>query len=140
MKFFIFLSACISLLIFAFYTPLKPDLTKLRGEYCIYSREDITDPLVSRKINYGIGYIYYCDSNDAAKLRKSFTSVDGESIIVKNTTPDTILRTLALQETYQSNDGIYKTIYAKNSRLGSVQIAVRAADIAVGWPVVLGSY
>jgi hypothetical protein len=140
-KFFIYVSVCLCLLIYAAAVPLKPQLYYYGGEYCIYSRDNVVSPLISRRVDFGLGYIYYCDSANAEKLRVKFKNIDGESIVIKDKIKyESILQKFALHKTDETFDGIYKTIYAKNERYGTVQIVVRANDIVVGYPAILGSY
>jgi hypothetical protein len=141
MKFFIYASVCLSLIVYAVTVPIKPQLWDYRGEYCIYSREDVRSPLIHRRVDSGLGYIYYCGNGDAKALREKFGKIDGESIIITDDIKyEQILQKFALQKKSESRDGIYHTIYAQNSRYGSVQIVVRKDDIVVGFPVIIGSY
>jgi hypothetical protein len=140
-KFFIYISICLCLIIYAVAIPFRPQLYYYEGEYCIYSRDDVASPLISRRVNFGLGFIYYCDSQNAPKLRGKFNSIDGESIVIKGKIKyDSILQKFALHKTGEDFDGIYHTIYAKNERYGTVQIVVRGDDVVVGYPAILGSY
>jgi hypothetical protein len=121
--------------------PIKPQLWTYDGEYCIYSRDNVESTLISRRVSSGLGYIYYCDSANAVKLRRKFKSIDGESIVITNEiNAEQVLQKFALHKVSDSFDGIYRIITAKNERCGTVQIVVRRNDIVVGFPVILGSY
>jgi hypothetical protein len=129
------------LIIYAVALPVKPALYEYSGEYCIYSRENVRSPLISRRVNSGLGFIYHCDSKKAQKLRGKFKSIDGESIVITDSIKyESILQRFALHIREEINDGIYHTIYAGNERYGTVQIVVRKNDIVVGYPAILGSY
>jgi hypothetical protein len=140
-KFFIYISVCLCLLIYALAAPIRPQLYYYDGEYCVYSRDDVASPLISRRVGYGSGYIYYCRSENAEELRRKFRRIDGESVVIRDKIKyESILQKFALHKTGESFDGICQTIYAQNERYGTVQIVVRPNDIVVGYPVILGSY
>ncbi|MDR0383905.1 MAG: hypothetical protein LBH47_01105 [Christensenellaceae bacterium] len=128
MRFFVYFSICISLLFFSFIVPFNIE----NEEHHIYTREDVD--YNGRKVNYGLGYIYY----DADY--HLFKKIDGESFVIKGQTVQNILFSLSLYKTSENFDGIYYTVYAQNSKLGLVQIVDREEDIVIGFPAILGSY
>ena len=160
-KFFLYISLCVSLIYYSFATIENPRLEVLGvGEYCIYSTQEVVSEFITKRIETGIGYIYYCSSDAAEKVRALFNKIDGESIklYIENhgrqwqSQLDDILQKLdyhyhKISETY---DGIIRIYYAYSNRVKdfinigkdkiNLQIAQRGDVIVIGWPVILGSY
>jgi len=118
------------------------------GEFRIYSRQDITSPLVTNRIAIATGFIYTTHSDNAAELRAKFTHSDGESITL--TQPQTarqILSQLGHHQVSQHTSAIMTTTYAHNNRHRkfvtsgqnriNLQIIERDGVTTVGWPVIL---
>ena len=151
MKLPIYLALCVSLIYYTTATVSNPCLETLgEGEYCIYSTQAITSPLVTKRNDLGFSYIYYCDSGDAARLRSLFDSIDGESITLTNTNASSVLAKLHYQEVSQLTLGETQLIYAYSPRGKSfimdnntkinLQIVITGGITTVGWPVILGSF
>jgi len=152
-KLCIFIAVCISLVFFSVNTSYNPQLEKLgSGEYQIYSTETVTSPLITKVINLGFSYIYHTDTNNAADLRKLFTYIDGESIILtdSNLTAEHVLLILNYHPISAWQNGELVSTYAYSIRSKNfitndnkkinLQIAQNGNILTVGWPVILGSW
>ena len=154
-KFFPYIALCICLIYVSFASQTNPALEVLgQGEYCIYSSNDISNKpsataLITKRINSGIGYIYYCKSSNATTLRPLFTKIDGESLTLNNTklSARTILNRLkynSITSDIEGNTYGYSNrgkAYIKNGKAKiNLQISIRNNTTTVGWPVILGSY
>jgi len=142
-KFPLYLALCISLVYYSLATATNPHLEILgEGEYAIYSREDIASSLITRKVNSGIGFIYYTDSSNASTLREKFDSIDGESIVLSGVTAKEVFKKLGYQEVSPGYgySPRAKSFIKVNGQKISLQVVERGNTTVVGWPVVLGSY
>jgi|GEM_PF-1112488 len=152
-KFILYLTLCVCLIFIGLNNVGEPPLEVLgSGEYCIYSRDAVESPLIEKRIDSGIGFMYYCKSSDAAKLRPLFTVIDGESITLENYSAAKVFKILnykKISSSYivESAGGIYYGYSNKGLSFityGSVkinlQVAVRGSVTTVGWPVILGGY
>jgi hypothetical protein len=151
MKFCIFAAACVCLIYYSLTVHTNPTLESLgAGEYTIYSRENVQSNLVTRRIDTGLGFMYFTHSQNAAALRALFRNIDGESITLTNINARTILKKLNYSRVSTSFDGIMQITYAysnrghqfitvNNSRV-NLQIAETHNRVTVGWPVILGTF
>ena len=146
-KFPLYIALCVALIYYSVATVENPRLEVLGGgEYAIYSREDVGSSLVSRRVSSGIGFIYYCDSGNAAALREKFTHIDGESITLPGASAPQIIHKLGYQQVSRSGDIYYayspraKEFIKSGGKKINLQIAERNGSTVVGWPVILGSY
>ena len=154
-KFFLYIALCVCLIYVNFANQRDPALEILgQGEYCIYSRDNILlNPtavdLIIKRIESGIGYIYYCKSQDAKTLRPLFFKIDGESLSLCNTSQsaNTILRKLKYKAVSSDISGnLYgysdygKTFVKNGNKKINLQISIRNNTTTIGWPVILGSY
>jgi hypothetical protein len=152
MKFCLFVTVCVCLIFHSSVTMTNPKLEILgHGEYCIYSREDVVSPLISRKVQTGLGFMYFTDSKNAASLRALFNHIDGESITLSsNKSTQVILRKLNYHKVSSDNIGGLHIIYAysrhapdfikNDNRRINLQIAEHNGTVTIGWPVILGTY
>jgi len=154
MRLAFFITLCVCLVYYSGAMPYTPPLETLGGgEYCIYSSEFINSPLVTKRINTGFSYIYYCAPSDAAALRKAFSKIDGESVVISGVTPSTAAKILSrlkyriVSVTASDECKIYyayspraKTYITDGGRRINLQVCYRDGSLAVGWPVILGSY
>jgi len=148
-KFLIFTGACVALIFYHFAALDNPRLETLGpGQFRIYSREDITSPLIYNRISIATGFIYVTCSTNAPQLRQKFTHIDGESITLS--TPKTarqVLSQLGHHKVEQHISSVMTTTYAHSNRArafitsGSnrinLQIIERDGVTTVGWPVIL---
>ena len=147
-KFFLYIALCISLIYVSLTDLHDPHLEVLGfGTYCIYSKEKISSPLVINCIDSGIGYIYYCESSNAAALRTKFNKIDGESISIQNISAERILKKLNYKKICSDTSGnLYgysgrgRTFIKNGNTRINLQISTRSEITTVGWPVILGSY
>ena len=143
----LYIALCVALIYYSAATAGNPALEILGGgEYAIYSREDVASPLITRRISSGIGYIYYCESSDAAMLRQKFTHIDGESITLNNKSAGEVFRALNYRHVSGSGGIFYgysprglEFIKSGGAKI-NLQIAERNGTTVVGWPVILGGY
>jgi len=142
-KFFLYIPFCICLIYVSFVNTHDPALEVLgAGEYCIYSRDVVTSNLITKRIDSGIGYIYYCDSSDAAALRPLFKKIDGESIILENCSMQRVYKILNYKKVgshYGYSNRGRAFIKDGNTKI-NLQVVQRGDVTVVGWPVILGSY
>lgn len=151
-KFWLYLSLCVSLVFYSLSVDSNPKLEQLgEGELCIYSTQDVHSRLIKRRVETGLGYIYYIESSDAAKVRAMFSYIDGESITLNGQkTAQAILAKLGYTKTSSSYDGIMDIVYGysascntyilQDNKKINLQVATRDGRVTVGWPVILGSY
>ena len=151
-KLCIYLALCTSLVFFNFATLCNPQLESLgAGTFRIYSREDISSPLVQNRISIATGFIYIACSNDAAELRAKFTHIDGESLTLDTPVPtQQILQILGYRAVESLQIGSLHITYAYSSNAlafvthndmrVNLQIAQRNNQTTVGWPVILSSH
>lgn len=151
-KFWLYIALCLSLIFYSYSTNTNPKLEVLgAGELSIYSRQDVESALIKRRVETGLGFIYYIERRDAEEVRSLFTQIDGESIALGDgVSAQSILAKLGYKIVSTSNDGVMQVTYAYSARDSSfilsgeqkinLQIAERNGIVTVGWPVILGSY
>ena len=142
-KFFLYIALCVCFIYASFVNLRDPALEVLgRGEYCIYSRDVVTSPLITKTLNSGIGFIYYCESTDAKQLRKLFTKIDGESLTLEDFSTHLVFKKLNYKKVipgygYSARG---KTFIKNGKSKINLQVVARDNVVIVGWPVILGSY
>jgi len=144
MKISLYITLCVCLIIASIY---RDDHVKLEtlgsGEFAIYSTQDIQSPLVDRRIQTGLGFIYFTHSSNANQLRQKFTQIDGESIrLDRPKTSSQIFRLLNFQKlcnNYGFSNKMPVHITANGQRI-NLQVSNRNGVTTVGWPVILGSF
>ena len=145
----LYIAFCVALIFVSLSTPYSPRLEMLgSGEFAIYSREYVMSPLVTRRIESGLGFIYFTHSANAQRLRAKFTHIDGESITLDHHKPTRdILRKLGYRSVASNKPNIYygfssrATVFIRNGNTRiNLQIAQRNGVTTVGWPVILGSF
>lgn len=146
-KLILYITACLCLIYTSLTDVQNPRLEILgSGEYCFYSRDQINSSLITKKIDSGIGFIYYCDSSNAGVLRPLFEKIDGESITLKKTSPTKILKLLNYNKVSSTSEVYYgysnrgKAFIKNGNTKINIQISSRDGITTVGWPVILGSY
>jgi len=150
-KLCIFVATCACLVFFSIAGAVNPSLENLgSGEYCFYSTEIVSSVYITNTTDLGFSYIYHCNSINAAKVRKLFTQIDGESITLKDKSARTVMQKLGYRFVSQSRISDVVSVYAYSPRGEAyiqsggqkinLQIAVNGRTTTVGWPVILGSY
>ena len=117
------------------------------GEYCFYSTDNVNGKQITRKIQNGAGYIYYCDGENAGGLRTLFTNIDGESIALQNINTARVFKILNYKRVSADTHGnIYgysnrgRAYIRSGNKKINLQVSVRGDIVTVGWPVILGGY
>jgi hypothetical protein len=147
----LFITIATCLVFFSIAGAVNPQLETLgHGEFRFYSTDAVSSPYITKTVNLGFSYIYYCDSRDATKVRALFTRIDGESITLKGKSARAITQKLGYRVVSESRISNVVSVYAYSPRgqayLQSggqkinLQIAVSGQTTTVGWPVILGSY
>jgi len=146
-KFPLYIALCVALIYYSFAAASNPQLETLgEGEFAIYSRQDVSSPLVTRRISSGIGFIYFTHSSNAAALRAKFDYIDGESIVIPHMSGQEVLRRLGHREVSYSNGIWYgyspraRSFIRANGQRINLQVVERQGTTVVGWPVILGVF
>lgn len=142
-KFPLYIALCAVLIFYALAAVENPSLEILgEGTYSIYSRQDVSSPLVTRCVSSGIGFIYYAHSKDASALRALFDHIDGESIEIPGISARQVFKKLGAKEV--SSGYGYSPKWRDFIKVGgqriNLQVVERGETTVVGWPVILGSY
>ena len=150
-RFLIFVAACLVLLVYFFAGISDPAIETLgHGEFRIYSREKISSPLVTRRIDTATSFIYITSSTNAAALRSKFRHIDGESLrLYTRLSAGQVLERLG-KHYVSSMDGFARITYghsqsartrvSSNGKDISIQIVEKDGRTIVGWPVLLGGW
>jgi len=163
-KFTLYITLCIALIYVSIFNPQNPRLETLATNHSgaihsFFSRDDISSPLITNRLQTGLGFIYLTSTQNAPLLRNKLSNIDGESISVPlnstNLSKQSILRSMNYQKISQQTIGNIVITNAYSNRAKdfitthdtsgrqiriNLQIAITATHIVVGWPVILGSF
>lgn len=153
MKLVFFVTLCACLVYYQGAMPYSPPLDGLgEGEYCIYSTERVYSDLITKRVDTGFSYMYFCDSADAGALRAKFSKIDGESIAIPDWAGGAGVAEVVGRLRYRVVlcSGLGEVVYAYSPRdkgyivfdgkKVNLQVSLRGDTVVVGWPVILGSY
>ena len=152
-RFVLFLTLCFALVGYHFLTLANPRFESLGMDGTVYffTRDDVRSDLVKSRTQIATGFIYRADVGNASLLRKKFTHIDGESIVINGYVDVSIIlrqfghRVVRTQYTAQTRiyyafSGSFRSFITSGGDRINLQIAKRAGRTTIGWPVILGSY
>lgn len=152
MKFILYLSICLSLVVYWFASIGNPKLEKLGSGYMnIFSTCVVSHPYIINRTSLGFAHSYRIRSEHAETIRPLFRNIDGESITLHNADKRTILHQLSnhqkistsrigtLQVTSLYSNRTSSFVRDGNNRI-NLQVSYRNGTVTIGWPVILGSF
>jgi len=152
MKFILYITICLCLVVYWFFSISNPKLEKFGGDYitifstCVVWHQDIVSVT-----SLGFAHAYTIRTNRLDRVRPLFRNIDGESITLSGKEKDQVLLlfphhnyvssqrlgNMVVTNLY-SNRGLDFIMDGRN-RI-NLQVAKRGDVVTIGWPVILGGF